>query len=169
MSASAVMAFAVPEGIPQRPVHCNNDEKRHTGRTKLADRAGLVQPVRIDHGDRLRQFRFGDVMIDHDHIQTCLGGGGKRRKGGCPAIDRNDEANACILELHQRRGVRPVALGNSVRHINRHVPPDGAEELGQKCARARAVDIVIGKHADLLSRIDRRDDTLDRTVHIQQV
>ena len=70
----------------QRTVERDHHEEGHPDRRELADRAHLVAPVGIDHGERGGQLRLGDVVVDHDDLLTARRGGGERLERGGAAI-----------------------------------------------------------------------------------
>ena len=108
-------------------------------------------------------------MIDHNDVEPGIGRVFQGREGGCAAIDGDHQRYALILQLHQRRRVGAVAFSDAVGHIDRHVAPDGREKPGQQRAGTRAVDIVIGEHANLLAVIDCRDDARHGAFHTKQM
>ncbi len=142
---------AIPAGLAQRAVERDDQQKGDPDRGERAVRARLVEPVRIDHGERARQQRLRDVMIDDDHVEPGLGRGRQRVMRGRAAIHRHDDRRPLGLEAQQRRRVRPIAFAQPVGDIDRGIAADRRKKAQQQGRRGRAVDIVIAEHDDPLA------------------
>ena len=90
----------------QRAIERDHHEEGDPDRGQLADRADLVAPVRVDHAERLRQLRLGDVVIDHDDLLAPRGGARERLErggAGSPSVTTSRQplaarrSSACAL------------------------------------------------------------------------
>ena len=153
----------------QRAIERDHHEEGDPDRRELADRAHLVAPVGVDHGERGGQLRLGDVVVDHDDLLTARRGGGQRLERGGAAIERDHEPAALAGEALQRLLIGPVALAQAVRHVDRGRRADGGEIAGQKRDRGGAVDVVVAEQPDALVRLYRIGEPLDRAIQIQQM
>ena len=132
-------------------------------------RAGLVEPVRVDDGEGPRQQRFGDVMIDDDHLEPGLRGVIQRQMGRSAAIDGHDDPHALVAQAQQSRGVRAVALAQPIRNIDPSSRSGRRKEPRQQRSGGRAVDIVIAKDADRLTVMHRADKPRHGSIHVAQM
>lgn len=117
----------------------------------MAEAGEIVEPVRIDQGVDLRQFRAGLMMVDHDdgHAETfCFG---ERLDAGGAAIDGDEQRGALFGQRTHGFRVGPVALEDAVGNVDQRVKPAMAQMPGQQRRRGRAVDIVVAENRDLLA------------------
>ena len=117
-------------------------------------RAGLVEPVRVDHGNRERQQRLGDMVVDDDEVEPRHPRRLQRIVRGGAAIDADDEAGALFLQLEQGRDVGPIAFAHAVGNVDRAVRADCRKKPQQQRRRGRAVDIVVAEDDDLFAVAD---------------
>ena len=159
----------VPAGPAQLAIDRDSQQKSDPDRRQRAVRTALVEPVRVDDRDRPRQQRFGDVMIDDDHLEPGLCGIRQRQMGRRAAIDGYDNAHALVAQAQQGRGIRAVALAQPIRDINPCTRPGRRKEPRQQRGRGRAVYIVIAKDADGLAVMHRADEPPHGNIHAAQV
>ena len=132
-------------------------------------RAGIVDPVGIDHGDGLGQRDLGLVVVDHDQVEAGAPGLGQRLEGGDAAIDRDHHVGALLLELQQRRRVGTVTLLAAIGNIDADIAADAAEEAQQQRRRRGAVDVVVAEHDDALTRAHRAHQPRHGGVHVLEM
>ena len=89
---------AEPAAPPEHAVGRDHHQEHDTDGGEGAMRGALVQPVRVDHRERGRQRRLGDVMVGDDDVEPDALGLIQRREGGDAAIDRDDEGRALGLQ-----------------------------------------------------------------------
>ncbi len=61
---------------------------------QVLERARLVDPVGVDHGQGRREHLLRGVVVDHDHLQPVLGGLAQRLEGGGAGIERDHQPAA---------------------------------------------------------------------------
>ena len=162
------MTLAVPTGVPERAVDRDREQEGDADGGELAAVIDLVEPVGIDHRDRLGERRLGDMVVEHDDVEPPGGGLGESLARRRPAIHRDHQGNALRLERAKPAGIGAVALGHPVRDVDREAVSDRAEKTQQKRRRGRAVDVVIGEHPDPFAVVDRAHHPFAGKVHVAQ-
>ena len=77
------LALVKPHEVAARAqgaIEGDHHEESDPDRGQLAHLARLVAAIGVDHGERLRQLRLGDMVIDHDDLLTAPGGACQRRR-----------------------------------------------------------------------------------------
>ena len=98
---------AVPAGRAQRAVDADAQQEGDADGGELLVRALVVDPVGIDHRERLGQRQLGLVMVDHDDVEPGLARLGERLVGGDAAIDRDDDRRALLASLSSAGALGP--------------------------------------------------------------
>ena len=121
---------AIPACLAQMAVEPDDEEEGDPHGGELAMRAVVVQPVGIDHGAGRRQPGLAQVVVDHDHVEACVGSLGERVEGADPAVDGDDHPDILRREYSHGGSVRAVALAQAVGDVDRRRPGDGLEGSG---------------------------------------
>ena len=160
---------AVPASLAQGAIDTHGEQERDANRGEMLVRAGIVDPVGIDHRHRLRQRDLRHMVVDHDEIESGAPRLGQRLEGGDAAIDRDDDGSAVLPDLQQRRRIGAVPLLATVRNVDADIAADGPEETQQQRRGGGAIDIVVAEHDDALARLDGPHEAPDGRVHVLQM
>ncbi len=125
--------------------------ERHAGAAQVLLRIGAVRAVGIEHRQRGRQFRFGQVMVGDDHVDAQFVGAAHHFGGADAGIHADDQLDAlCGRGLHHFRA-HAVAVLQTVRHV---IAGDAAGELDglrEQHHGGGAVHVVVAVDQDLLA------------------
>jgi hypothetical protein len=161
---------AVEQAAPaQLAVERDHEQEDDADRGQAAASAGLVEPVRVDHGQRRGQLGLGLVVVDHDDLEPRSGGFGHGRERGHARVDRDDQPAAACRQTGEHRRVRPVALGQAIGNLDGGGGADGVQIAGEQRAGCGAVDVEVAEDADRLAGRDRVGEPCDGAVHVEQV
>ena len=84
----------------------------------MAQPGKIVLPVRIDDGERRRQFHADQMVVEHDHFGPGLPRGLQRLETGRAAIDSDDQARALLHQFAHRLRIGAIALENAVGDVD---------------------------------------------------
>ena len=157
----------IPPAVAKLAVQRHHEKERHARGAQIAKVRRVARLVRIDLG-KSRRKRFDGVMIQHDHIESRVTGGGERSRCRGTAIDGDDQRRALFPQCPHRIGVGAVAFCHAVGDIDTRPVAQRGEETCQQRGRTGAVHIVVAEHRDLLTGIDRGANTRDGTLHVLQ-
>src|SRR5439155_760250 len=74
-----------------RPIERDHGHEHQADGGEMAELGKIVEPVRVDYGDRLRERLVGEVMVDDDHVEAELLGLRQRLVAGGAAVDGDQE------------------------------------------------------------------------------
>ena len=111
----------------------------------------IVEPVRIDHGERRGKLLVGLMMIDHDDVEAELARLRQRLMAGGAAIDRDEERRALRRERADRFHIRAIAFEQAIRDMDDRTTTAVAQVARQHRRRRRAVDVVVAEDRDRLA------------------
>ena len=88
-SSIAIRSGPLLPGLAQLPVRLDQQQEHDAGGAEMAQRAVLVLPVGVHHGQRRRQGFAAQVVVEHDHIGAL--GRRDRLVAERAAIDADDQ------------------------------------------------------------------------------
>ncbi len=147
----------------------DEEKKGDPDRGQVAYRARLVEPVRVDHRQRLGQLRLGRVVVDDDDLLTGGSAVRQRREGRGAVVEAEDQAAAGQGQPVEGRGTGAIAVDQAVGDENDRVDPEAAGEADEKRRRGGAVDVVVADDAEALARCQRVGEPRRRPIEIEEM
>ena len=159
------------EGTPlaQHAGDRHQDDEGDADGRQMLERARLVDPVGVDHGQGGGERLLASMMVDHDHLEPQLGGLAQRLERGGAGVQRDDQAAATLGELGQDARIRPVAVAHPVGDLDLDRDAERAQVARHQCGRGGPVDVVVADQAHPLRRQNRRGQPLGGAIEIVQV
>ncbi len=155
----------VPPPLPQHLAERHREGEGHPDGGEVLRRVGAAGLVRVQDRGRRRQLDRDGVVVHDDRVEPERGRGADLRRGGDPAVERDEEPGALRGELLDGGEVEPVPLDQPVRDVGEHVGAARAQEAGEERRRGHAVHVVVAVERDPLPALDRADDPRDGGVH----
>ena len=151
---------------PQAAHRRNPRQKRHRRRAQHLLPGPAIQPIRIDRRHHPGRRPLRRMVIQHDHLRPLqrLQHRSRRR----PAIHAHHQRRTLRHQPPQRRQIRPIPLGNPVRHIRQHRTPQRPQQRRHQRRTARPIHVVITKHRHRLAAAHRPRQPLGRHIHVNQ-
>ncbi len=87
---------------------------------------------------------------------------------GRAEVNGDNELDALLSQLLNSPYIQPIALGVAMRNIVAHLQTYSTQELREHDAARNPVAVVVAPHAHRLVIFYRREDPLDRLIHVGQ-
>ena len=156
----------MPKAAPaQHAVERDDRHEDEPDRGEMAEPGQIVAPVRIDDGDRGRQFFVGLMVIDDDGVEAELFGFYERLDAGRAAIDADEKLCPALGERPHRLDIRAVTFEQTIGNVDDRREAALAQIARQQRRRGGAIDIVIAENGHALAARHRVGNTLRRLLH----
>ncbi len=139
----------------------------HAHAGQIAEAAGAVLALRVDHRQRRRQDRSDRMMVRHDHIQAQLDGALYLKDAANAAIDRHQQAGLA-RDAFDGLHIEAIALVDTVGNVGTDPSAGHLKRGHQQCSRCDAVGVKIAVDTDGLARFDGLQDACHRGYHVHQ-
>jgi hypothetical protein len=106
------------------------------------------------------------VVIENDGIEAEALGFGQGLNARGPAIDRDEDVGALLLQRPDGVDIRAVTLRDTVGDVDGIVQPAGAKILGEERCAAGPIDVIIPEDRYLLVAHHRIAQPGGRSLHI---
>jgi len=141
--------FLGPSSSGVLPLMQGTDQQPGQGaRRERAQPASVISPIGIHNGRRRRQFRFGDMMVNHDDRQPQTGGVPERFERGDSAVQGHHQVHTGGMESVDGRGTRAVTLRDPIGDVDHRVRAHRPQESDQLRRRRCTVDVVVAEDPD---------------------
>ena len=135
------------DGSAQLPCQLEGD----TRATKLVERCAGVGQAGMDDRVGIGKRLVILVMIGNHQADTKIACCLRRLVAGNPAIDRNDDFGALLVQASDAVGMDPVTLVKPIRDVKAWPGTGKTKGFEQNGTATHAVDIVIAVHPDRLA------------------
>ena len=108
------------------------------------------------------------MVVGDDRVHAAFSGVSDLRMRGNTVVDGDDQPDAVPLHRIDGVDVQTVPFSESARQEIRHVRMQTRQRVRQNRRCADAVRIIVPVHADPFSRVDRKADPGNCTIHVRE-
>ena len=142
--------------------------ERHTGAAQILFQVRAIRAIGIEHRERGRQVRLGQVMVRDDDVDAQFVGAAHDFGGADAGIHADDQLHALFGGGLHYFGTHAVAVLQAVRHVIGGDAAGQFEGLGKQHDAGSAIHVVIAVDQDALALADGARDALDSGRHVAQ-
>ena len=155
-----------------RPAHVWQERldqlEGHTGAAQILLQVRAIRAIGIEHRERRRQLRLGQVMVRNDDVDAQFVGAAHHFGGADAGIHADDQLHALFGGGLHHFAAHAVAVLQTVRHVIGGDAAGQFEGLGEQHHAGGAVHVVIAVDQDALALANGARDTLDGRRHVAQ-